>query len=119
MTEENVHEPIRCAIVDDEPMGRASLRYVLAEDPEVEIVGEASDGIEALELIRREVPDVVFPEYETELRNAGIEVREVGPEFFGDVLEQWEETWQEKAPVLARLRRLADTEVPAPVETAP
>jgi tripartite ATP-independent transporter DctP family solute receptor len=58
-------------------------------------------------------------EYETELRNAGIEVREVGPEFFGDVLEQWEETWQEKAPVLARLRRLAATEVPAPVETAP
>jgi TRAP-type C4-dicarboxylate transport system substrate-binding protein len=48
-------------------------------------------------------------EYATELRNAGIEVREVGPEFFGAVLDQWEEAWQEKAPVLTRLRRLANT----------
>jgi TRAP-type transport system periplasmic protein len=46
-------------------------------------------------------------EYENELRNAGVDVREVGPEFFGDVLDQWERTWQEKAPVLTRLRRLA------------
>ena len=53
-------------------------------------------------------------EYETELRNAGIEVREVGPEFFGTVLERWEETWREKAPVLTRLRSLA-----ANIEAAP
>ncbi|MEZ5977291.1 MAG: LytTR family DNA-binding domain-containing protein [Planctomycetota bacterium] len=53
-------EPIRCAIVDDEPMGRASLRHVLSADPEVELVGEAGDGDAALELIRREMPDVVF-----------------------------------------------------------
>ena len=46
-------------------------------------------------------------EYAAELRNSGIEVREVGPEFFGSVLEQWESAWLEKAPVLARLRVLA------------
>ena len=46
-------------------------------------------------------------EYEAELRNAGIEVREVGPAFFGAALDQWEETWQQKAPVLRDLRRLA------------
>jgi tripartite ATP-independent transporter DctP family solute receptor len=46
-------------------------------------------------------------EYATELANAGIEIRRVGPEFFGPVLDQWEETWQEKAPVLTSLRRLA------------
>ncbi|MDH3421076.1 MAG: TRAP transporter substrate-binding protein [Gammaproteobacteria bacterium] len=57
-------------------------------------------------------------EYVSELRNAGIEVREVGPEFFGAVLDQWEETWQEKAPVLTRLRRLAATAAPGPVEAA-
>jgi tripartite ATP-independent transporter DctP family solute receptor len=48
-------------------------------------------------------------EYASELRDAGIEVREVGPEFFGPALEQWEQTWQTKAPVLTRLRRLAAT----------
>ena len=46
-------------------------------------------------------------EYANELRDAGIAVVEVGPEFFGAVLNQWEETWQEKAPVLTELRRLA------------
>jgi TRAP-type transport system periplasmic protein len=46
-------------------------------------------------------------EYATELRDAGVAVREVGPEFFGDVLDEWERSWLEKAPVLTRLRRLA------------
>jgi TRAP-type C4-dicarboxylate transport system substrate-binding protein len=46
-------------------------------------------------------------EYATELKNAGIEIRQVGPEFFGPVLARWEETWQAKAPVLTSLRRLA------------
>ena len=46
-------------------------------------------------------------EYTRELRSAGITIREVGPEFFGDVLVEWEQTWQQKAPVLSRLRALA------------
>ena len=46
-------------------------------------------------------------EYATELRSAGIEVREVGPEFFGPALDEWEATWRQKAPVLTRLRSLA------------
>lgn len=53
-------EAIRCLIVDDEPMGREGLRIALAGDTDLEIVGEASDGIEALEMIRGEVPDLVF-----------------------------------------------------------
>jgi TRAP-type C4-dicarboxylate transport system substrate-binding protein len=46
-------------------------------------------------------------EYERELRNTGIEVLEVGPEFFGPALEEWEARWRERAPVLVDLRRLA------------
>jgi tripartite ATP-independent transporter DctP family solute receptor len=46
-------------------------------------------------------------EYKAELEAAGIEVRPVGPEFFGDVLDRWEQTWRRKAPVLIRLRQLA------------
>ena len=46
-------------------------------------------------------------EYAAELAAAGIELRRVGPEFFGAVLDQWEEAWRQKAPVLVRLRHLA------------
>jgi TRAP-type C4-dicarboxylate transport system substrate-binding protein len=53
-------------------------------------------------------------EYATEIANTGIEIREVGPEFFGPVLNQWEETWQKRAPVLTRLRRLAAAGVSRP-----
>lgn len=46
-------------------------------------------------------------QYERELRATGIPVNEVGPEFFGAALEEWEEKWRERAPVLNDLRRLA------------
>ncbi|HJR69776.1 MAG TPA: TRAP transporter substrate-binding protein [Gammaproteobacteria bacterium] len=46
-------------------------------------------------------------EYQAELAAAGIEIQQVGPEFFGPVLDRWEQTWRQKAPVLARLRQLA------------
>jgi TRAP-type C4-dicarboxylate transport system substrate-binding protein len=46
-------------------------------------------------------------EYEAELAATGIEIRRVGPEFFGPVLDEWERTWRQKAPVLVRLRQLA------------
>jgi len=46
-------------------------------------------------------------EYERELRNAGIDVRDVGPEFFGSALDEWEAKWRQRAPVLDDLRRLA------------
>jgi tripartite ATP-independent transporter DctP family solute receptor len=57
-------------------------------------------------------------EYETALRDAGIEIRQVGPEFFGSVLDEWEETWREKAPVLTRLRSLAAADTPDSVASA-
>lgn len=53
-------EALRVAIVDDEPLARASLRAALQTSPGVEIVGEAADGDEALELIAGHGVDVVF-----------------------------------------------------------
>ena len=50
----------RTVIVDDEPAARRGLRLLLDRDPTVEIVGEASGGAEAAELIKRERPDLVF-----------------------------------------------------------
>ena len=51
---------LRVAIVDDEPLARQHIADRLAHEENVEIVGEAGDGRAAVELIRREHPDLVF-----------------------------------------------------------
>jgi len=52
--------PLRIAIVDDERPARAKLRRYLASEPDVEVVAEASGGVEGVEAIRASRPDVVF-----------------------------------------------------------
>ena len=47
-------------IVDDERIARQELRRLLAAHPEIEIAGEAQNGEQALELIPKFAPDVVF-----------------------------------------------------------
>ncbi|HSC27028.1 MAG TPA: SpoIIE family protein phosphatase [Vicinamibacterales bacterium] len=51
---------IRALLVDDEEPARARLRNLLAEAPDVEVVGEAFDGRHAMERISELAPDVVF-----------------------------------------------------------
>jgi two-component system, LytTR family, response regulator len=51
---------ITTLIVDDEPLARRNLRLLLKDDDEIEIVGEAASGREALAMIRNHSPDLVF-----------------------------------------------------------
>lgn len=51
---------IRVLIVDDHSVVREGLRMFLAHDPDLEVVGEASDGAEALQQARLLRPDVVI-----------------------------------------------------------
>lgn len=51
---------IRTVIVDDEPAARRGVRLLLERDRSVDVVGEASSGPEAVELMVREKPDLVF-----------------------------------------------------------
>ena len=51
---------IRTVIVDDEPAARRGVRLILERDGGVDIVGEASGGAEAAELIAREKPELAF-----------------------------------------------------------
>ncbi|HET7232315.1 MAG TPA: LytTR family DNA-binding domain-containing protein [Longimicrobium sp.] len=54
------HPPVRVAIVDDEPLARRTLRVLLDPVDGVDIVGEAGNGAEAVDLIRDALPDLVF-----------------------------------------------------------
>jgi two-component system LytT family response regulator len=51
---------LRALIVDDEAPARSRLRKLLAAFPDVEVAGEAADGLEAVAAIERLRPDVVF-----------------------------------------------------------
>ena len=51
--------PLRVLIADDQAMVRAGFRMILEAEPDMEVVGEARDGDEALAAARRMRPDVV------------------------------------------------------------
>ncbi len=52
--------PIRVVLVDDDPLVRAGLILMLGGAAQLQIVGEAGDGVEGLEVIARTHPDVVL-----------------------------------------------------------
>jgi two-component system LytT family response regulator len=56
----DVGAPIRALIVEDEPLARQTIRDFLEGEPWLEIVGEASDGHEAVRMIDGLRPDLVF-----------------------------------------------------------
>ena len=52
--------PIRILLVDDQPLLRMGFRLILEGEDDLEIVGEASDGAEAVRQVRHLTPDVVL-----------------------------------------------------------
>lgn len=55
-----MNEPIRLLLVDDHPVVRRGIRLSLAQQPRIQVVGEASDGREALAKAHELKPDVIL-----------------------------------------------------------
>jgi DNA-binding NarL/FixJ family response regulator len=77
-----VPDPIRVLIVDDHALFRRGLEMVLAEEDDIELVGEASDGAEAVDKAGEALPDVVLMDIRMP-KSSGIEacraMKEVAP----------------------------------------
>ncbi|HTV11757.1 MAG TPA: response regulator transcription factor [Acidimicrobiales bacterium] len=57
---ERANHPVRVFIADDQPLMRQGFRMILSSQPGIEVVGEAADGLAALEGVERTHPDVVL-----------------------------------------------------------
>lgn len=60
---------IRVLLVDDHPVVRRGIAACLSRHPQIELVGEAADGREALELARTLLPDVVLTDVDMPVMN--------------------------------------------------
>jgi two-component system, LytTR family, response regulator len=71
---------IRALIADDEAPARRKLRELLARESDFQVVGEAGDGVEAVEAIRAASPDVVFLDIQMPRLDGFGVIQEVGVE---------------------------------------
>lgn len=75
-------EPIRTLIVDDHALFRRGLEIVLVTEPDIEVVGQASDGAEAVQKAGEQLPDVVLMDVRMP-RSSGIQacrqIKEIAP----------------------------------------
>lgn len=51
---------IRVLIVDDDPLVRTALAHFVSRDPDIDVIGQAEDGLQAIDAVERDRPDVVM-----------------------------------------------------------
>src|SRR5690606_16486099 len=71
---------IRTLIVDDEPMARERILRLLAGEPDVEVVGQCADGLQAVNAIQQLSPDLVFLDVQMPALDGFGVIRQVGPD---------------------------------------
>ena len=61
--------PLRVLIADDEPAARRTIQLLLAGDPELQVLGECTDGAQTVDAILQLHPDLVFLDVQMPRRN--------------------------------------------------
>lgn len=62
---------IRVLVVDDHELVRSGITRMLADNPDIEVIGQASSGEDAIDFVRQQRPDIVL----MDIRNAGYQPR--------------------------------------------
>ena len=71
---------IRTLIIDDEPLARQTIRLLLKDDPEIEIIGECANGDEAVKAVKKQQPDLIFLDIQMPEMNGFDVLEEIGLE---------------------------------------
>lgn len=69
--------PLRLLVVDDQPLIRRGLSMMLAAEPGIEVVGQAADGLEAIELALATAPDIVVMDLQMPRASGVVATREI------------------------------------------
>ncbi|WP_013322184.1 response regulator [Gloeothece verrucosa] len=73
---------VRVLIVDDHDLTRLSLKLSLSKDEEIDIVGLAENGLEAIEKVKASCPDVIILDLQMPILNglsAASEIKQIAP----------------------------------------
>ena len=79
-------DTLRILLVDDQPIIRSGFAMMLSVEPDLEVVGEASDGREALEMAAAERPDVIVMDVQMPVMDGIAATREVVERDLGRVI---------------------------------
>jgi DNA-binding NarL/FixJ family response regulator len=77
MTDPVTTTPIRLMVVDDQPLIRRALTMMLGTEPDIEIVAEAGDGVEAIDAALAARPDVVIMDLQMPRASGVVATREI------------------------------------------
>ena len=70
-------ETLRLLVVDDQPIIRRGLAMILAAEPGIEVLGQAANGAEAVELALSTAPDVVVMDLQMPVMSGVVATREI------------------------------------------
>ena len=76
---------VRVLIADDQALVRAGFKMILEAEPEIQVIGEAEDGVEAVEMITRLKPDVALMDIRMPRLNGLEATRQIVSSGNGDV----------------------------------
>lgn len=81
-----MNTPTKIIIVDDHKFFRNSLITFFSYDDKYEIIGEASDGVEFIELLEKELPDIVLMDIKMPKMD-GVEATKLATNYYGKELK--------------------------------